>query len=57
MGELADDIINGQSCSWCGVCFVKEHGYPVACKDCWEDHDDQHDKTETAAQKAIFDEL
>ena len=48
MGEIADDIINGACCALCGQYFVKsyldeegneithEHGYPVACKDCYE---------------------
>lgn len=37
MGQIADDIINGLQCSFCGVCFENEHGYPVACCDCWND--------------------
>ncbi len=37
MGEIADDIINGFQCSWCGTCFEEEHGYPVACQSCWEE--------------------
>jgi len=50
MGEIADDMINGSSCSLCGQYFndpnvenddglgtVYEHGYPVYCKECWED--------------------
>lgn len=36
MGELADDMIEGASCSWCGVYFEGTHGYPVVCKDCAE---------------------
>lgn len=35
MGEIADDIAEGLQCSWCGVCFEREHGYPVACESCW----------------------
>ena len=34
MGEMADDMINGFSCSWCGVYFEDEHGYPVVCREC-----------------------
>lgn len=37
MGQIADDIINGFCCSLCGVYFVEEHGYPVVCKDCWDE--------------------
>ena len=49
MGEIAENMIDGTCCSLCGQYFQhpKEskdrgaigtytHGYPVACKDCWE---------------------
>jgi hypothetical protein len=42
MGENADDIIEGACCALCGQYFVGdegelyEHGYPVACEECWE---------------------
>jgi hypothetical protein len=36
MGEITDDILDGFQCSGCGVCFEKEHGYPVLCGYCWE---------------------
>lgn len=49
MGEYADQIINGECCALCMAPFISgdkddsvgyvegfEHGYPVACKDCWE---------------------
>ena len=35
MGQIADDMINGLSCSHCGIYFDGEHGYPVLCKDCF----------------------
>ena len=41
MGEIANDIIDGACCALCGCYFIDdneeliEHGYPVACKDCW----------------------
>lgn len=35
MGDIADDLIDGHSCSWCGIYFVKPHGYPVLCLSCW----------------------
>lgn len=44
MGEMAEDILDGSCCALCG-CYFKHpkkenegysHGYPVACKDCWE---------------------
>lgn len=41
MGEISDAIINGEICAFCMLPFIYkgssyEHGYPVACKDCWE---------------------
>ncbi len=37
MGEVADDMIDGLSCSDCGVYFEQEHGHPVLCSDCFND--------------------
>lgn len=48
MGELAEDIIEGRCCEWCGMYFfilddkeeitgIHEHGYPVLCWTCWEE--------------------
>ena len=34
MGDVADDVIEGLACSWCGVYFEAYHGYPVLCNDC-----------------------
>lgn len=49
MGQIADDMIDGLTCSLCGCFFAEheqeddgleaplfEHGYPVVCWDCWE---------------------
>lgn len=36
MGQIADDMIDGTSCSWCGVYFEGTHGYPVLCNDCFK---------------------
>ena len=36
MGQIADDIVNGLQCSWCGICFEKAHGYPVLCMSCYD---------------------
>ncbi len=35
MGEIADDVIEGFSCSHCGIYFDQSHGYPVLCEDCY----------------------
>lgn len=40
MGQLADDIVEGRSCSECGVYFKNAHGYPVLCEDCYEEGDE-----------------
>ena len=45
MGDIADDHIDGSCCSWCGCYFqdphkkdhIYTHGYPVVCKDCWQE--------------------
>lgn len=37
MGQHADDIIDGACCALCGQFFEQEHGYPVACFDCWDE--------------------
>jgi hypothetical protein len=37
MGQLADDIITGLSCTECGTYFKEAHGYPVLCKECFEE--------------------
>lgn len=37
MGELADDMIEGRACSWCGMYFKKEYSTPALCKDCEEE--------------------
>lgn len=37
MGEIADDMVNGECCSLCGIYFVEGHGYPVLCHTCFEE--------------------
>ena len=51
MGQIAEEIIEGACCALWGQYFFRdreeedgglvvpvpfEHGYPVACKECWE---------------------
>jgi len=68
MGQIADDMVNGSSCSWCGIYFIKAHGYSVACVSCFDDeklsHPEQFRKTSTAfihapsgVQRAKYKEL
>ena len=54
MGEVADDMIEGVSCSLCGIYFEEEHGYPVVCKRCWRD---LKPRERDEYQKAIHREL
>jgi len=37
MGDISDAMVNGEVCSWCGVFFEGEHGWPVLCAACWKD--------------------
>jgi rubredoxin len=54
MGEIADDMVNGFSCSLCGIYFQEEHGYPVVCETCWNDLNKREKKQ---YQKAHISEL
>lgn len=40
MGEIADTIINGGMCQYCGECFDDEPGYPRTCLACESDGED-----------------
>jgi len=43
VGEIAEDIVDGTCCTYCGMYFqdpedpekVYTHGFPVACKSCF----------------------
>lgn len=35
MGDTEDDITEGFTCSYCGVYFEEEHGFPVLCHKCF----------------------
>lgn len=56
MGEIADDMISGLCCTFCGVYFQSEHGYPVLCLNCWK-YAMRKEKTETGLQEATIPEL
>ena len=56
MGEIANDIITGFMCSWCGTMFEEEHGYPIVCEDCGEDKTDQELK-KMGLQRASIEEM
>lgn len=68
MGEIAESMVEGASCSWCGVYFEESHGYPVACHDCFDNERKQNpshfQKVEgvfihkkSLVQRAVYDEL
>ena len=54
MDEQEEMVLNGEQCSWCGVMFDGEHGYPVVCRDCWKDAKTSERK---GVQKATLREL
>ncbi len=37
MGEIADDIVNGACCQYCGIYFLEAYGYPTPCQGCRDD--------------------
>ncbi len=39
-GEIASDMVTGLACSECGIYFKEPHGYPVACKTCYDGFDE-----------------
>lgn len=62
MGEIADDMINGTSCSLCGQYFQNPkkhdepytHGYPVVCEECWQDLTKNEKKSYQKAEVHTF---
>ena len=56
VGELADDMVDGFSCSWCGIYFKRPHEYPVVCKSCAKGYSDKK-LLEMGVQRAIEKEM
>ena len=60
MGQIAEDMVDGTCCSFCGQYFQDPddtescytHGYPVACKTCWKDIMRKPDTKRRGIQKA-----
>lgn len=46
MGEMADYLINGDDCEWCGKIMGNGPGYPRLCDGC-----EQEKKRDEAKQK------
>jgi len=57
MGEIAELMIEGHMCSWCGICFEEAHGYPVLCSSCSEEYEEENLLREYGLQKAFIEEL
>ncbi len=60
MGEIAEDMIDGSCCQWCGQYFsdpdhdvIYTHGYPVACKGCYDENPKKARKV--GLQRALVD--
>lgn len=34
MGEIAEDMINGDACQICGQYFEESYGYSMTCTEC-----------------------
>jgi len=51
MGQIADDMVDGLTCSHCGQFFSDEHGYPVLC---WECFDEETPAERAGLQRAIY---
>lgn len=43
MGEIADLMLEGSMCQWCGACLDDAQGCPTVCGGCQQAHNvDQH---------------
>ena len=51
MGEIAEAMINGEMCSWCGVYFEQANEFPVLCEDCFQEELDKGETPDTILQK------
>jgi hypothetical protein len=61
MGQIADDCIDGSCCSLCLRYFedkqkkmIFTHGYPVVCKECWDDLSKKHRKMYQLAIVSLY---
>jgi transcription elongation factor Elf1 len=62
MGEIADDMVSGASCSHCGVYFKRkingkiesiEHGYSVLCHHCF---DTETEEERAGIQRSLYED-
>lgn len=52
--SIANDMFVGIQCSWCGIRFTDEHGYPIICKGCFEDYRQKLKVREETAKLALL---
>ena len=57
MGDMADLAINGETCSWCGIFFEEDHGYPVLCESCADGKKNEELLKKYGLQNAIIKEV
>ncbi|HUS89756.1 MAG TPA: hypothetical protein VMW91_10450 [Desulfosporosinus sp.] len=62
MGQIAEDMIDGTCCQWCGMYFddgsdnLPTHGYPVVCKECGKDYSDEEIE-KLGLQRALYETI
>jgi len=63
MGQIAEDMADGTCCTYCNAYFEGDapnecgtHGYPVLCKDCWDDLNpsERREAQEAGLQRASY---
>jgi hypothetical protein len=52
MGEIAEQILEGEMCSNCGVCF-EAHGYPVLCTECFKQLEEEDNSLPVATNEEL----
>ena len=53
MGEMADQIINGEICEFCNMHFKEPHYHPVCCSRCWKPLDKEAKEIHQRAIKKL----
>lgn len=52
MGDMADMLLDGEVCSWCGCLVCGPNACPVLCEGCW-DGLDKDEKKQWTKVKAL----
>lgn len=54
MGEVADDMLDGSACSWCGMYFLgSSFGSQCICKDCFEQYRKENHLGRKSGQRVL----